>query len=287
MREIKGIHHITAIAGPAQENLDFYTGVLGLRLVKKSVNQDDPGTYHLFYADAEGHPGTDLTFFPWAQMAPSRDGYGLSSEVSLAVPPGSLSFWGARLERYGARIGPAEVRFGQNVLPVIDPHGLHIALVESEDSLATAEPVLATGRVRPNGGQGEGGLGRAFTPWDGSPIPVEHQIRGLESARLVERDLIVTTSFLSSAMGFTHLGTENGWHRYGVADGKSGACVDLRETPTARRGAWGTGSIHHIAWRVDDEAHQLAVRGRVTEEGARPTPVIDRFWFKSVYFPEP
>lgn len=264
MNEIKGIHHVTAIAGPAQENLDFYAGVLGLRLVKRSVNQDDPGTYHLFYADAEGHPGTDLTFFPWAQMAPSRDGYGLSNEVSLAVPPGSLRFWRERLERYGVRTSAAEVRFGQEVLPVVDPYGLHIALVESEDS-----------------------AGRAFTPWKGSPIPVEQQIRGLESARLVERDLVVTTSFLANAMGFVHLGTENGWHRYGVGAGKSGAYVDLQETPTGRRGAWGTGSVHHIAWRVDDEAHQLEVRGRVTEEGARPTPVIDRFWFKSVYFQEP
>lgn len=255
---------MTAISGPAQENLDFYLGVLGLRLVKKSVNQDDPGTYHLFYADAEGHPGTDLTFFPWAQMAPSRDGYGLSSEVSLAVPPGSLSFWSGRLERYGIRMSAAEMRFGQNVLPVIDSHGLPLALVESKDS-----------------------LGRTFTPWDGSPIPVEHQIRGLESARMVERDLVVTTSFLSAAMGFTHLGTENGWHRYGVAGGKSGSYVDLRETPTAQRGAWGTGRVHHIAWRVDDEAHQLEVRGRVAAEGAHPTPVIDRFWFKSVYFLEP
>jgi len=264
MREIKGIHHITAIAGPAQENLDFYAGVLGLRLVKKSVNQDDPGTYHLFYADAEGHPGTDLTFFPWAQMAPSRDGYGLSNEVSLAVPPGSLRFWNERLERYGIRMSAAEVRFGQNVLPLVDPHGLPIALVESADS-----------------------LDRAFTPWDGSPVAVASQIRGLESARMVERDLVVTSSFLSNAMGFTHLGTENGWHRYGVADGKSGAYVDLRETPAARRGAWGAGSIHHIAWRVDDEAHQLEVRERVSGKGARPTPVIDRFWFKSVYFLEP
>ena len=268
MREIKGLHHVTAISGPAQENLDFYAGVLGLRLVKKSVNQDDPGTYHLFYADAEGHPGTDLTFFPWAQMAPSRDGYGLSSEVSLAVPPGSLSFWSERLERYGIRMGAAEVRFSQNALPVIDPHGLHLALVESG-----------------------GSVGRAFTPWDGSPIPVEHQIRGLESARMVERDLIVTTSFLSNAMGFTHLGTGNGWHRYGLgADAEacpSGKYVDIREMPTARRGAWGTGSVHHIAWRVDDEAHQLEVRESVMKNGARPTPVIDRFWFKSVYFLEP
>lgn len=276
MQEIKGLHHVTAIAGPAQENLDFYAGVLGMRLVKKSVNQDDPGTYHLFYADAEGHPGTDLTFFPWAQMAPGREGYGLSSEVSLSVPPGSLPFWSGRLQRYGAAMGAAEVRFGQDALPLTDPHGLRIALVESADSLATAEPV-----------QGGGGLGRVFTPWDGSPVPVEHQIRGLESARLVEHDLVVTTSFLSNAMGFTHLGTENGWHRYGVAGGKSGSYVDLLEMPAASRGAWGTGTIHHLAWRVDDEAHQLEVRNSVTDGGAHPTPVIDRFWFKSVYFKEP
>ncbi|PZR73735.1 MAG: glyoxalase [Chthoniobacterales bacterium] len=264
MQSVRGLHHVTAIAGPAQENLDFYAGVLGLRLVKKSVNQDDPGTYHLFYADAEGHPGTDLTFFPWAQMAPSREGHGLSSEVSLAVPPGSLTFWASRLQRCGVTMSAPEVRFGQQVLPFRDPHGLHVALVESEDS-----------------------LGRTFTPWDGSPIPVEQQIRGLESARLVERDLVRTTSFLLSAMDFTHLGSENGWNRYGVGEGKSGTYVDVREMPTANRGAWGTGSIHHLAWRVDDEAHQLAVRQRLSDGGSRPTLVIDRFWFKSVYFPEP
>ena len=264
MHDVRGLHHVTAIAGPAQENLDFYAGVLGMRLVKKSVNQDDPGTYHLFYADAEGHPGTDLTFFPWAQMAPSRPGYGLSSEVSLAVPPESLVFWAGRLQRYGATMSTPEVRFGQNALPLTDPHGLRVALVESEDS-----------------------LGRPFMPWEESPVPVQHQIRGLECARMIERDLVRTSSFLADAMGFTQLGTENGWHRYGVSGGKSGSYVDLREEPTANRGAWGTGSIHHLAWRVDDEKHQDEVRTRVREGGSRPTPVIDRFWFKSVYFPEP
>lgn len=235
-----------------------------MRLVKRSVNQDDPGTYHLFYADAEGNPGTDLTFFPWAQMAPSRAGHGLSSEVSLAVPPGSLTFWAGRLQRFGAAVSPAEVRFGRQVLPLKDPHGLQVALVESSDASE-----------------------RPFSPWDESPIAVEHQIRGLDSARMVERDLVRTTSFLTSAMGFTYLGTEDGWHRYGVGDGKSGTYVDLRESPAADRGAWGTGSIHHLAWRVDDEAHQLEVRQRSEKGGARPTQVIDRFWFKSVYFPEP
>jgi glyoxalase family protein len=264
MHTVKGLHHVTAIAGPAQENLDFYAGILGMRLVKKSVNQDDPGTYHLFYADAEGHPGTDLTFFPWSQMAPSREGYGLSSEVSLAVPPGSLDFWNERLQQHNVTLNPVESRFGQPVLPLRDPHGLRVALVESEDS-----------------------LGRPFSSWKGSPISKQHQIRGLESARLVERDLVRTAGFLTKAMGFVHAGTENGWHRYGVTGGKSGAYIDLYEVPTSRRGAWGTGSIHHLAWRVEDEKHQLEVRQQVQEGGSRPTPVIDRFWFKSVYFPEP
>ena len=280
MHSTSGFHHVTAIAGPAQENLDFYAGVLGMRLVKRSVNQDDPGTYHLFYADAEGHPGTDLTFFPWADLAPGRDGYGLSTEVSLAVPPESLTFWGARLKRYGAKVSEPETRFDQRVLPLTDPHGLRIALTESADL-----------------------LGRPFTPWERSPVPVEHQIRGLEGARLVERDVDLTASFLVDALGFQKLGEENGWHRYGVGDSKtegrasarpghaeacpSGRCVDLRALPEARRGAWGTGSIHHLAWRVPNDSGQLQMRQRVVEGGAHPTPVIDRFWFKSVYFREP
>src|SRR3954467_2605904 len=134
MRGVTGLHHVTAIAGPAQENLDFYAGILGMRLVKRSVNQDDPGTYHLFYADAEGHPGTDLTFFPWAQMAPSREGHGLSSEVSLAVPPGSLDFWSQRLQKKSVEPGALETRFDRSVLPLRDPHGLRVALVENEDA---------------------------------------------------------------------------------------------------------------------------------------------------------
>ena len=121
MDGVNGLHHITAIAGPAQQNLDFYAGILGMRLVKKSVNQDDPGTYHLFYADAEGHPGSDLTFFPWTETAPPRIGHGLAVEVALEVPTGSLDFWGSRLEKYGVAIGASELRFGDRVLPLIDP----------------------------------------------------------------------------------------------------------------------------------------------------------------------
>jgi glyoxalase family protein len=262
MRSINGLHHITAIAGPAQENLDFYSGVLGMRLVKKSVNQDDPGTYHLFYADAEGHPGTDLTFFPWAQMATPRMGHGLAVEVDLEVPKDSLEFWGSRLEKYGARVSPIETRFGDRTLPLVDPHGLRVALVEPA-------------RV-PD---------RPFSPWEHSTVPAERQVRGLYGAQLWERSLAPTTEFLTSVLGFRKVAEENGWTRYGFDDGAG--ILDIREAAEERRGAWGVGSVHHLAWRVDDGAHQAAVRARVEAAGRHPTPVIDRFWFKSVYFQEP
>ena len=264
MRPLAGLHHITAIAGPAQENLDFYAGVLGMRLVKKSVNQDDPGTYHLFYADAEGRPGTDLTFFPWSHRAPYRDGHGLSVEVAMAIPAGSLAYWTDRLTHYGTRMSSAETRFGRQVLPFTDPHGLRVALVETDEVAH-----------------------RPFTPSETSPVPSERQIRGLESARMREYDLAPTTAFLTEVLGFSFIAEENGWHRYGVSGGGSGAYVDLQAAPAARRGGWGVGSIHHLAWRVADSEHQAAVRDRVDRAGRQPTPVIDRFWFQSVYFLEP
>ena len=262
MQPVRGLHHITAIAGPAQENLDFYAGVLGMRLVKKSINQDDPGTYHLFYADAEGHPGTDLTFFPWAHMAPPRAGHGLAVEVGLEVPAGSLAWWGSRLEKYGATIGGIETRFGDRVLPVTDPHGMRLGLTESGASKH-----------------------RTFTPWDGSPIPVQHQVRGLYGAQVWEREPAPTAEFLTAALGFHRIAEENGWTRYGFPDAPG--VVDVRETAEARRGAWGVGSVHHLAWIVADEDEQLTVRSQVEANGGRATPVIDRFWFKSVYFREP
>jgi len=260
MDRVNGLHHITAIAGPAQENLDFYADALGMRLVKKSVNQDDPTIYHLFYADAEGHPGSDLTFFPWAQLAPPRPGHGLAVEVGLEVPPGSLGYWEPRLRKYGARLRDAETRFGQRVLPLVDPHGLHVALVE-------------------------GSAPRRFTPWDGSPVPPERQIRGLHGAQLWEHDALKTSTFLTTILGLRHLGTENGWARYGLE--ASAGVVDVREMKDVRHGAWGVGSVHHLAWRVEDEEHQMEMRTRIETAGRNPTPVIDRFWFKSVYFLEP
>lgn len=262
MQRVNGLHHITAICGSAQENLDFYAGVLGMRLVKRSVNQDDPGTYHLFYADAAGSPGSDLTFFPWEQMAPPRIGHGLTVEVSLEIPAGSIDYWGQRLEKYGATVQKIESRFGDKVLPLVDPHGMRLCLVE------TSRPYQ-----------------RAFTAWDGGPVPDERQIRGLYGAKVWEREAALTTKFLTAVLGFELLGTEGEWTRYGFAH--AAGIIDVRETANERRGAWGVGAVHHLAWRVDDDRHQLAMREQVEDAGGHPTPVIDRFWFRSVYFKEP
>lgn len=257
-----GIHHVTAIAGNAQENLDFYSGVLGLRLVKRTVNQDDPTTYHLFYADAVGHAGTNLTFFPWTQMAPGRAGTGLTVETALAIPRGSLHTWKKRLAEAGTTVAGGEERYGEAALPLRDPHGLPLVLVETADE-------------------------REFTPWEDSPVPAEHQIRGLHAVRLWERDLAVTRDFLTQGMGFELVDGSGDWHRFAVAGGGSGRWLEVREIPDGGRGMWGTGSVHHVAWRVDDEQAQLDLRQRVRTSGVHPTEVIDRFWFQSVYFREP
>jgi glyoxalase family protein len=259
---VHGLHHVTCIAGNAQENLDFYVGLLGMRLVKKSVNQDDPGTYHLFYADRVGNPGTDFTFFPWANMEPGRLGTGLAVETSFAVPPGSLTFWQERLKQHDVDQDILEDRFGESTLPFRDPHGLQIALVETIDE-------------------------RQFEPWQESPVAPEHQLKGMHAVRLWERQISTTDTLLSELMGFRLLGTENGWHRYGAGEGGSGSWIDLKELPEERRGQWGTGSVHHVAWRVKDSEEQLAVRDLLLRAGLRPTQQIDRFWFKSVYFREP
>jgi len=256
------MHHLTAIAGKAQENLNFYTGVMGLRLVKKSVNQDVPDTYHLFYADGAGTPGTDLTFFPWPEMGPGQLGTGLVVEVPFAVPRGSLKYWRERFDRMGVQYGALETRFDEATLPLTDPHGLPLALVESKDA-------------------------RAFVPWQKSPVPAEHQLRGLHTVRLWVRRLAPTAEVLINSMGFTLLGRENGWSRYLVDGGGSGKMIEIKERPQQNVGRWGTGAVHHVAWRMKDDAEEMAMREALLQAGLFPTGQIDRFWFKSVYFREP
>jgi glyoxalase family protein len=260
--EIEGLHHVTCIAGDAQDNVDFYSHVLGMRLVKRSVNQDSPGTYHLFYADAVGHPGTDITFFPWPEMGPARPGIGLAMEVSLAIPLGTVDYWADRLVEHHIVVGEIETRRRTSAVSFTDPHGLPMALHETGDE-------------------------REFTPWAEGPVPPERQIRGLHSVRLWERDLASTTNFLTGVLGFVDAGVENEWAGFEIAGGGSGRYLEVREIPDADRGAWGVGGIHHVAWRVPDVDTELKVRERIERARRRPTEVIDRFWFKSVYFLEP
>ncbi|GAC1515657.1 MAG: ring-cleaving dioxygenase [Gemmatimonadaceae bacterium] len=262
MAIITGLHHVTAIAGDPQQNLDFYSGVLGMRLVKRTVNQDVPETYHLFYADAEGHAGTDLTFFPWPSMNAGQRGIGLTNEVSLAVPPESLTYWADRLARHDVAVGAQTTRFSEPTLPFTDPHGLAVSLVETADQ-------------------------REFTPWPESSVPAARQIRGLHGVRLAERSLAPTLRFLTEVLGFTIVGHEDGWQRLALPGSRSGRVVDLQELPAAARGTWGVGSVHHIAWRVPDDAAQQDILAALRGAGRHPTDVIDRFWFRSVYFKEP
>jgi len=262
MTGITGIHHITCISGAAQDNVDFYEGVLGMRLVKRSVNQDSPGTYHLFYADNEGHPGSDLTFFPWPEMAPAKAGAGLAMEVSLAVPLGSIDYWADRLRDSRIEAGEVETRRGTAAFSFADPHGLPLAIHETGDE-------------------------REFTAWPDSPVPIEKQIRGLHTVRLWEGELAETSAFLTGVLGFVDVGTDGGWAAFEVGGGGSGRYVEIREMPGGARGRWGVGGVHHVAWRVPDDETELAVRERIARARRRPTEVIDRFWFKSVYFLEP
>ncbi len=259
---VHGIHHVTVISGDAQENLDFYTKTMGMRLVKKSINQDAPKVYHLFYADAEGTPGTDLTFFPFPNARPARPGVGQVIEVPFVIPVGSMGYWQERLAEHSVATGEVEIRFGQQVVTFEDPHGLRLALVETDED-------------------------RPFVAWEGSPVPVEHQLRGVHSVRLWEAVLEPTEALLTGVLGFERVGEEDGWHRYGTGGSTVGALVDIRVLPDEKRGGGGTGGVHHVAWRVQDEDEELAVRRAVEAVGLRPTPPIDRFWFKSVYFHEP
>ncbi len=259
---ITGLHHVSVIAGDPQENVDFYTGVMGMRLVKKSINQDAPDTYHLFYADAVGTPGTDLTFFPIPAAPRARPGPGQIVEVPLAVPVGSLAFWQERLEVHGVTTRAVETRFGERTLPFKDPHGLRLALVETDDA-------------------------RTFVPWEKSPVPAEHQVRGLHAVQMWVHRLEPTETLLTEVMGLEKVGEDGGWHRYGTPGRGSGTYADVKATPASAAGRGGVGGVHHAAWRVRDGDEEDALRGLIEQVGLSPTPPIDRFWFRSVYFREP
>lgn len=279
MPDVTGIHHVTCMASRPKPNLEFYTKVLGMRLVKRSVNQDDPGTYHLFYADGAGTPGSDLTFFPWPNLAAGQRGVGETADTVLAVPPGSLDYWTDRLETHGVGHQGLSERFGQPALSFSDPDGLALTLTETSDD-------AGDGSVDPAATGGDGANVLEFVPWKGGTVPVEVQVRRIHAVRVAVAAHEPTAEVLINVLDRHLLGESDGWSRYGSPDGRSGTFIDVRTSdgPAARLGR---GSVHHVAWRVADQSTQERVRTRVREAGLRPTPVIDRFWFKSVYFHEP
>ena len=259
---INGIHHITAMASDPQRNLDFYTRVLGLRFVKKSVNQDDPGTYHLYYGDYAGSPGTILTFFPWSDLPRGRPGLGQSYATAFSVPAGSLSFWQKRLADLKVTTASVEKRFDDEVLQLLDPDGLRLELVVTGES----DP-------RP--------------PTPSQDVPAEHTIRGFHGTTLALLDAPPTAALLTEAMGHTLAGQAGLRARYMAGSGGPGTYVDLLTDPKLPRGLNGAGTIHHVAFRVPDDAAQLAAHALLVKRGLHVSPVIDRAYFKSIYYREP
>jgi len=256
------IHHVTAIAGDPQRNLDFYTGVLGLRLVKLTVNFDDPGSYHLYFGDEVGHPGSILTFFSWPDGRRGRQGTGEVGTVSLAIPSASLGFWVERLVQHGVKFEGPDRRFDEQVLAFNDPDGLLIELA-------------ATPRVD------------RVTPWPDGPVPAQHAVRGLHGGTIWEDGDRGTAEFLTAHLGFRQIGEEGNRLRFETAVEGVGTVLDLRRVGGFWRGATGVGTVHHVAFRAPSDEAQLALRARIEQVGFDTTPVIDRQYFRSVYFREP
>jgi predicted esterase/catechol 2,3-dioxygenase-like lactoylglutathione lyase family enzyme len=256
---VLGIHHVTAIASDPQRSLDFYVGLLGLRLVKRTVNFDDPETYHLYFGDDVGNPGSIITFFPWPGARRGRQGTGQVAVTSFAVLPRALGFWVERLVRHGITYeGPAK-----QVISFKDPDGLMLELVADPG----AEARTARG--------------------DAPGIAREQAIHGLHGVTLWAEQGDDTERLLVGTLGFHPLREDGTTRRYAVGDGGPGTLVDVRSVGGFVRGAGGAGTVHHVAWRVADDTAQLQVREDVTKAGLEPTPVIDRQYFHSVYFREP
>ena len=258
-----GIHHVTAIAGKPNRNLDFYTRVLGLRFVKKTVNFDDPGTYHFYYGDETGRPGTILTFFPWEHASPGQVGVGLSQEAALRVPAESLGYWTHRLVKKGVEHGAIEQRFGEAVLPLTDPDGMHLALV----GVRGAENERA---------------------WSNGKIPAENAIRGFYGMTLMLGEAPPTAAVLTGVLGFKEIGRDGALVRYRTEDATLGNTIDIREAIDFLPGRMGRGSVHHVAFRAADDKAQADMAEKAAKSyGLHHTGQKDRQYFRSIYFREP
>lgn len=256
-----GLHHVTAISGAPVENSRFYTETMGLRRVKKTVNFDDPGAFHLYYGDRLGQPGTALTFFAFANVRGARSGAGEARELAWHVPDNTLDDWAARLKTAGVAV-TRSTRFERPRLTARDPHGFIFALVE-------------------------GGVA-AREPWAGSPLDAGHQLGGFAGIDIVSRQPAATARVLQTVLGYAPVGEDGGWQRFqacGAASGQS--CIDVAGAPALPVAAGGQGSVHHIAFRARDLAHQAEMAEAARGLGLNPTEVIDRQYFESVYFREP
>lgn len=262
-----GLHHVTAIAGDPAENVRFYTDVLGLRLVKRTVNFDDPSTYHLYYGDEVGSPGTILTFFPFVDGRSGRVGRGQTSATAFAVPEGSLAYWRERLAERGVDVDDPVDRFGERVLPFRDGDGQPLELVA-------------------------GRTGGTIEPWADGPVPTEHAVRGFHGVTLDSLDPAATAGVLET-LGYEPVAEAGDRSRYRAtagpvgSDGGVAAVVDVLDRPDAPRGEEGIGTVHHVAVRAADADQQERWRERLREAGHRVTPRKDRRYFESVYLREP
>jgi len=258
-----GIHHVTAIAGPARRNLEFYTKALGMRLVKRTVNFDDPGTYHLYYGDEAGAPGTILTFFSWAHVAPGRLGAGETQETMLRVPESAIGYWTHRLIELGVPHETPVKRFGETVLPFKDPDGMRLALV--------------------------GVAGIEVTPgWSGDGITAENAIRGFHGVNLLLEDAGPTGAILTDVLGFAEAGREGSLIRFRAEGNGPGGIVDIHAAGGFLPARMGAGSVHHIAFRAENDQAQAAMAAKLAENHRiRATEQVDRNYFRSVYFREP
>jgi glyoxalase family protein len=256
------IHHVTAIAREPQRNLDFYAGVLGMRLVKLTINYDDPGTYHFYYGDELGRPGSLLTFFPWIGGRPGRQGTGQINGIGLGIPPASLGFWVERLISRGVKYEGPVRRFDEQVLAFADPDGLMLELI--------ATPKVA-----------------AVEPWRDGPVPAEHAVRGVHGVTIWEDGDAGTAPFLTGTMGFRPQGEDGNRLRFESGPEGLGTVVELRRAPGFWRGTDGAGTVHHVAFRAADDAEQRARHQEIVELGIGVTDVRDRTYFRSIYFREP
>jgi len=262
-KKIAGLHHVTAIASDPQRNLDFYVGLLGLRFVKRTVNFDDPGTYHFYFGDERGTPGTILTFFPWPGVRRGIRGTGQIEATAFAISPDSGGYWLERFKQHHVTAERTSPRFGEELIRFIDPDGLLIELIASS-SRARVEP------------------------WPDSPVPAEQALHGFHSVSAALEGYERTARLLTDSFGYRLIEQSGNRFRFASADDSApGRIVDLLCLPDTGMGRVAAGSVHHIAFRAKDEAEQLKWREHLVDLGYNVTPVIDRTYFHSIYFREP